>query len=232
MIWRYVEGRSGSRANSPRCGVLPSCSPLRRRCRHDDSTGNVGPWRRLHDDPERAWAGFSPSDRLGAGARFTGRVGRGVRPVGPVAASGRGGRWRRSGGNSGGRSGEFGKSGGALPAGGGPFRPCAGPNPHRCLHRPGHAPGQPQPVGRDPHSPAMAGHPATHRSGLGRAGVGDTPISAGRDRSRSGRRGTADISDTSIPRGRPGQAPRPAGDTAIPHYPTVGRGAEDRGGEP
>ncbi len=125
-----VEGRSGSRAGSPRCWGLPSCSPLWRRHRHDCSPCDAGPWRRLYDDPERAWAGFDPSDGLRAGARPAGGVGRGQRPVGPVAAT----RWRTrpSGGHG------SGASRGAQ-AGGRPVRACARPSPDGCVYPARHA---------------------------------------------------------------------------------------------
>ena len=226
MVWRYVEGRSGSRANPPRYGVCPSCSPQRRRCCHDDSASNAGPWRRLHDDPERAWAGFGPSDggctrdSGEPGARSAGRVGRGVRPVGSVASAGFGGRHPGTGG-----------AGHALSASAGPLRPCAEPRTYRRLHRPWHAPGQHRPVGGDPDSPALAVYPAAGGTGAGHTCLGVQADAPGRGRNRSGRRSPTSTSHAGIPHGCPGQAPRAAGGTALPHHPTVGRAAENRGGE-
>lgn len=214
MDWRYVEGKSGSRANPPRYGVWPSCSPQRRRCRHDDSISNAGPWRRLHDDSERAWAGFDPSDRFSPRTRPAGRVGRGLRPVGPMAAEGRGGRF---GGTDG--------AGSTPPAGSGPFRPCAGPTPHRCLHPSRHTPSGHQPFGSDPYRPAMVVYPAA-------SGAGDGHMDRGDQADTSGRCASDHDYTTLIPCGHTDQAPRATGGTALPHPLTVGRGAEEGRGEP
>lgn len=219
MLKWYVEGKSGSRVSSPRYGVSPSCSPLWRRYRHEHSTCHAGPWRRLYDDPERAWAGFIPSDRPGGrrtGPRPAGGFGRGLRPVGPVAQA----------------QGPDGHPGGAgttrreprLP--GGPLRPCAGPRPHGCLHRPGHAAGADRALGRDPHGLAMAGHPAAGGPGPERAGLWNQPDAAGLDGIHTRSTGLPYDHTTD---GHQGPYRRAAGVTALPSYPSPGRSAGQRG---
>ena len=225
----YVETKSGSRVRPPRYGVSPSCSPLWRRYRHDCSTGNAGPWRRLYDIPERPWAGFIPSvrgqrgDELLAGARSRRRLGRGLRPVGPVAATqGRGGL-------------RPGRRSGDTPSGerySGSFRACPGGRPHGRVHASGHTPGQPGAMRGDTLGPALAERPAAggHRPGL--TDLGDAPV--------------ADAAGRTAGRHVPGHELQPSrhggqgaggwatGVTALPQppYPTLGQPAEHRGGEP
>ncbi len=188
MVMWNVESRSGSKANPPRCGVSPSCSPQGRRRRHDDSTGNDGPRRRLHHKPERARTGVNPSDRLGTrhperpGIRSAGRLSRGLRPVGTVASSGT----RRS------RR----RDGSTQPARGGPVRPYHRRRPDRCLHQPRHAASDPPAVPGHRDRDQLACQAATHLAGAG-------PIHR---RVPPGRLGTK----------RPGPPARTPGQTALP----------------
>lgn len=227
MARRSVETRSGPGTNPPRCGVWPSCLPQGRRCCHDDSASNVGPGRRLHDNPERAWTGIDPSDRFDAGRPRTrpgGRFGWGVRSMGPLAATeADGGRF----GESGGGESEGSDAGGALPASAGPVRPCAGPSADRCLYRSWHAADQREPIEGDAHGLELVGESAAGVVVAGGSGVGDQAGAA--DRIYADQPG---IEYAGLPhRDRPDPAARTAGGTAVPHYPLVGRGAEDRGGE-
>lgn len=227
MLTRYVEGRSGSGARPTRCGAMPSCSPLWERYRHEYSTSDVRPWRRFYDGPERAGAGFIPPDRPGqrrAGARPAGRLGRGLRPVGPVAqAQGQNG---RPGG-----AGTACRGPGLLRGLRGPLRPCDGLRPHGRLHRPGHASGTARPIGGDPHGPAMAGHPAAGGPGSGRAGAGHGSGPASRDGGRTGSTGFPYPHDPAAG-GRQVPHRRAAGITALPHAHTPGRPAGQRGDRP
>ncbi len=177
MPMRYVEGKSGSRMKPTRCGASSSCSPLWRRYRHDCSTGNAGPWRRLYNDPERAWAGFDPSDRLSTRARPAGGLGRGLRTVGPVAPpQGRCPSLVRRPRNPGGTD--------PLSANPGPLRACTSPRPHRRLHPPGHTPGQPWAGSGTQNSAALAKHPTARGTLPGLAGFRDAAITPVRDRKR------------------------------------------------
>ncbi len=212
----------------PRYGVSLSCLPLWRRCRHDCSPGDVGPWRRLYDDPERARAGFGPSDGLHAGARPAGRVGRGLRPVGPVAASQ--GRCRGFVGRSGGPGGIE----GSQSAGRGPLRACADPGSYGRVYPPGHAAGQSHAVRGAQDGPALASHPAAGGGRAGLAGLGDAADTPARDTCNQpepgrgeprGKRGRKQINDQ-------GACGRAAGATALPNDPSPGRQAGSRGGEP
>jgi len=163
MVKWNVESRCGSRANPPRCRVSLSYSPQGRRSRHDDSTSNDRPRRRLHHKPEcpRAWVnpadGFCEWHRQRAGTRPGRRFGRGLRPVGPVAPA-------LSGGHRG-----LPGAGQAHPARVGPVRPCPGLGPDGCLYPPGHAAGPARASGRARHrfelvSPAARRPPGARRA--------------------------------------------------------------------
>lgn len=220
----------------PRCGVSSSCSPLWRRYRHDCPLGDVGPWRRFYDDPERAWAGFDPSDRLnrgGTGSRSAGGVGWGLRPVGPVAGSqepgGRGNGVRRTPGTWG--IGGAGEAGGTPSVGGGPVRACDGSRPDGRVYPPGHTPGQPPAVCRAQSGVALAKYPAAGGPEPGFVGCGDASHALDRDRPGPGRRGSQDKQPAPTD-GHQGADRRAAGTAALPLYPIPGRPAEHRGGEP
>ena len=234
MVKRCVEGKSGSRVRPPRCGVSSSCSPLWRRCRHDYSPGDAGPWRRLYNDPERAWAGSDPSDggsRGGTGepgTRSTGGLGRGLRPVGPMAAT-RG----RCGGCIG-RSRGFRDLGHRSPARPRPLRACVGPGTDGCVYPPGHAPGQSRSIRGAQDGIALASHPAAGGVRPGLAGLGDafgTPLPSTFDPLGPGRRGIQGKQSTKQFTHQ-GACYRAPGTTALPHDPTPGRPADSRGGEP
>ena len=206
-----------------RCRAFASCLPQGRRCRHDDSAGNVGPWRRLHDNAERSGAGFDPSERFGcdrdtqrSGPRPAGRFGRRLRPMGSLAeAVGR-------------RGGSPGRPEKASPTGAGPLRSCFGAVAFRRLHRAWHAPGRYRPSGSDPHGVELAGQPATCVAG---AGGTDRPDEQAADRWRFGG-GRALGEYITLPhRGRPGPFARTAGTAALPQYPPAGRAAGECGGE-
>lgn len=221
MSRRYVEGMNGSRVKPPRCGVSSSCSPLWRRYRHDCSPSDAGPWRRLYDDPERAWAGIDPSDGLnrgGPGARPAGGVGRGLRPVGPVAGS------EEPGGRGNGVR--------CTPsAGRGPVRACDGSRPDGRVYPPGHTPGQFRAVCRAQSGFALAKYPAASGPGPGFVGCGDASDALDRDKPGPGRRGLQDKQPAPTD-SRQGAGRRAAGSAALPLYQTPGRPAEHRGGEP
>lgn len=232
MLKRYVEGRSGSGARPTRCRATPSCSPLWERCRYEYSTSHVGPRRRFYDNPERAGAGFIPPDRpcqRRTWARPTGRLGRWLRSVGPVAQAQGAGR-RPSGAGTGRRGLELLRG---LRWHGGPLRPCDGLRPHGRLHRPGHAAGTARPLGRDPHGPAVAGYPAAGGPGHGRNGAGHGSGSIGHEGTRPNRTGSTGFLST-YDHGQPagggqGSHRRAAGVTALPYAHTPGRPAGQRG---
>ncbi len=227
MPKRYVEGKSGSRVKPPRCGVSLSCSPLWRRCRHDCSLGNVGPWRRFYDDPERAWTGLDPADGLGSGARPAGGLGRGLRSVGPVAApQGRcGGYVRQSWGTGGGDS---------PSAGPGPLRACPGSSPDRRVHPPGHAPSHSRSISGSQNGIALASRPAASGARAGLADLSDASgISSHNWRgTRHTRHRRSQVNQLTSKSNHQGAGCRPACSPALPHYPSPGRPAEHRGGEP
>jgi hypothetical protein len=232
MLTRYVEGRSGSGARPTRCGATPSCSPLWERYRHEYSTSDVRPRRRFYDHPERAGAGFIPPDRPNhrrAGARPAGRLGRRLRPVGPVAQA-QGAHVRPGGAGTGRRGLELLRW---LGGHGGPLRPCDGLRPHGRLHRPGHVAGTARSLGGDPHGPAMAGHPAAGGSGPGRTGAGHGSGPAARDGGRPSRTGSTGFLPTydhgQTAGGRQGPHRRAAGVAALPHPHTPGRPAGPSG---
>jgi len=227
MPKRYVEGKSGSRVRPPRYGVSPSCSPLWRRYRHDCSTGNAGPWRRLYDIPERAWPGFIPSVRgqrgyqFLSGARPGGGLSGRLRSVGPVAPSQGPCGYRANG-----------RACDPPPGRRGPVRACAGAGPNRCLYRSGHTPGDSRAMRSTPLGDALAGLATAGRPRPGLAGYGDAPVADALG--RSGRR-LDRCGHQSNQHGRgQGAGGRAAGVTALPnpHYPTLGRPAGHRGGEP
>ena len=223
MPKRYVEGKSGSRVRPPRYGVSPSCSPLWRRYRHDCSTGNAGPWRRLYNDPERAWAGIIPSDGFGSGARSAGGLGWGLRPVGPVA---------QAQGPSGG-----GRAGGPPPPRerrrrGGPVRACGDAGPDGRVHPQRHLACQPGALRGDTLGVALAERTAAGGPGAGLADPSNASVVAADGQSPGGRPGWRETRPTeqNQHQGAGGWA---AGVTALPQppYPTLGQPAEHRGGE-
>jgi len=220
MLKWYVEGKSGSRVRSPRCGATPSCSPLWERYRDEHSTCDVRPRRRLYDGPERAGARVNPSDRPGgrrAGPRPAGGLGRGLRPVGPVAqAQGPDGHPGATGTRLGGARLLRGR--GFLRGPGGPLRPCAGLRPRGCLHRPGHAAGTGRTLGGDPHSPAMVRYPAAGGPRPGRTGAGHGSGSAGHDGIHRNRSGSTSQANThgQAAGGRQGPHRRAAGGATLP----------------
>lgn len=222
MDQRYVEGKSGSRVRPPRYGVPPSCSPLWRRYRHDCSAGNAGPWRRLYNIPERAWAGPGPAVRgqrghqLLPGPRPRGGFGRRLRPVGPVAAS-RGGSRRGSG-----------RAGDATPGRRGLFRTRLGGRTDGRVHPSGHTPGHPRALCRTPVGPALAGLAAADGRRAGLAGHGDASVANARRRT-----GPGPVTQRTKHGGGPCARGRSTRLTALPHtQPALGPEAESRGGEP
>jgi len=233
----YVETKSGSRVRPPRYGVSPSCSPLWRRYRHDCSTGNARPWRRLYDIPERPWAGYFPPVRGQRGHQFLsgarsrrGLSGR-LRPVGPVAATqGAGGVWRGRRTDDQPRPWESGEPGGT----GGSVRARAGDGPDRCVHPPGDSPGQPGALRGAAVGLALAGRAAAGGHGARLRDPGDAAIADARGRSVGCRHSKQDKQQTKHPGGQ-GAGGRSARVTALPDppYPTpLGRPAGHRGGEP
>ncbi len=223
MPKRYVEGKSGSRVKPTRCGASPSCSPLWRRYRHDCSTGNARPWRRLHNDPERAWAGIIPSDRLRSRPRSAGGLGWGLRPVGPMAAS-----QGRSGGGSG-----FIEAGPDRVAASDrprPVRACLSSRSDGRVYTSRHAPGQSRAVCRDQVGLALAEHPAASGPAARLADLNDAPGVAAHHRSEADRRGHQGA-QLIKPNRHQSAGHRPAGGTPLPHHPAPGRPAEHRGDE-
>ena len=225
----YVETKSGSRVRPPRYGVSPSCSPLWRRYCHDCSFSNAGPWRRLHDIPERPWTGLIPPVRgqrgheLLSGARPGRRLGRRVRPVGPMA--------RSQGGCPGQRDG---RAGDATPDRRGPLRACPVGRSDGRLYPSGHTPDQPRALRGDTFGPALAWLAAAGGDGAGLADLGDEPVADAHRGSVGGRCGGHDEQQTKHHGGQ-GAGSRPAGFTALPDPPystRVGRPAGHRGGEP
>jgi hypothetical protein len=220
MTSRYVEGKSGSRVISPRCGASSSCSPLWRRYRHDCSLGNAWPWRRLYNGPERAWTGPDPSNGICSGARPAGGFGRGLRSVGPVAPpQGRYGLSVRSSGAT-----------GISSAGRRSLRACAGPRPDRRLYLTGHVTGECSAVCRDQSSAALAKHPAAGGPGPGSMGYSHAFDSSANGGPITGRQEYQDKQPASSNRYQ-GPSHRPAGGRALPSHPSPGQQAEHRGAE-
>lgn len=234
MDQRYVEGKSGSRVKPPRYGVSPSCSPLWRRYRHDCSAGNAGPWRRLYDIPECAWPGLIPSVRgqwgheLLSGARSRRGLSRRLRPVGPVAPSQGAGGGQRLG-----RADDPTRDRGYPGGPGGPFRARPGDGPDGRVHPSGHTPGQPGALRGTPLGTALVGLTAAGGRRAGLAGHGDASVPDARRRS-AGIHSSRHPQQRTRHSGDQGAGGRATGVTALPQppYPTPGRPAGHRGGEP
>jgi hypothetical protein len=220
MTSRYVEGKSGSKVISPRCGASSSCSPLWRRFRHDCSLGNAGPWRRLYNDPERAWTGPDPSNGLCTGARPAGGFGWGLRSVGPVAPpQGRCGFGFRSSGAA-----------GISSASRRSLRACASPRPDGRLYASGHVTGQRSAVCRDQSRTAMAKYTATCGPWPGSMGHSHAFDSSANSGPYTGRQESHDKQPASSNRYQ-GPSHRPAGGGPLPSHPSPGQQAEHRGAE-